>query len=73
MGSKSSETKAGTRSSSIKGTTSRYGIGETPRARAKPGAFGKEGLDRETGGKLKTPSEAGAKERRRPLSRRRAA
>lgn len=73
MGSKSSDQKSGVRSSSIKKSTTRYGTDETPRSRAVAGAFSKEGLDRETQGKLRVPSAAGKKESRRPLRRRPAA
>lgn len=73
MGSKSSGRKSGVKSSSIKQSTSRYGTGESPRTRAVAGAFSKEGLDRDTQGKLRTPSAPGPKETRRPLARRRSA
>jgi hypothetical protein len=56
MGSKSSATKTGVRSSSIKRSTTRHTGEEAPRTRSKPGAYAREGLDRETQGKLKTPS-----------------
>jgi hypothetical protein len=49
-------------SSSIKSTTSRQG-----QAGARPvaGAYGKEGVDRATQGKLRTPSRPGKKDTRR--------
>ena len=62
MGSKSSGTKAGMRSSSIKRATSRQGQAG---ARAVAGAYGREGLDRDTQGKLRTPSQPGKKDTRR--------
>jgi hypothetical protein len=70
MGLDSSKGKRGLKSSARKRTTTRSGGEETPATRPVAGAYGREGLDRETGGKPRVPSEPGKKDRARRRSRR---
>jgi hypothetical protein len=65
MGLASSQDKRGLKSSARKQTTTRYGVEQTAAARAVSGAYGREGLDRETEGKPRVPAEGGTKDRAR--------
>ncbi len=63
MGIESSRDKQGLKSSARKERTSRYGVEATPSTRPVTGAYGKEGIDRETDGKPRVPAAPGKKDR----------
>ena len=71
MGLNSSRAKHGLKSSARKQQTTRYGVEQTPATRPVSGAYGKEGIDRETEGKPRVPAAPGQRDRVR--RRRRAA
>jgi len=60
-----SSSKRGLKSMARKRTSTRYDVEQTPAARPVTGAYGREGLDRETEGKPHVPSAPGKKDRAR--------
>ena len=64
MGTQSSAGKRGTRSAGEQTRTANRGGKPPSRTAPVAGAYGREGLDRDTEGKLRTPSRPGRRRRR---------